>query len=186
MNLYEYQIEAMAFAPPGTLGDQVHGLVVTALGLSGEALELGECVLAREGWKQDAIKELGDCCWYVARGCAALGLSMEFICTGNDYLEQVETLLVNFGDAGKFELADMMLKTGARFGEIVKKVYGQGHDADVPALTALLINYWVLLESFAEKIAAPISTILEANIAKLRARFPDGFTVEASVGRIEG
>ena len=75
MNLYEYQNLAMRTAGD-TLGDQVHGLVVTALGLSGEALELGECLWEHEYWKQDAVKELGDCCWYVARGCAALGVEM--------------------------------------------------------------------------------------------------------------
>jgi NTP pyrophosphatase (non-canonical NTP hydrolase) len=183
MNLYEYQIEAMTFAPPDTLGDQTHGLVVTALGLSGEALELGECLWEHEHWKQDAIKELGDCCWYVARGCAALGVEMGRIFNGPDYIFEFEGMSHN--DAGAFERSIMMLKTGAKFGEAVKKVYGQGHSVDVPALADLLTKYWVLLELLAEEIGIPISTILEANIAKLRARFPDGFTVEASVGRAE-
>jgi NTP pyrophosphatase (non-canonical NTP hydrolase) len=184
MNLYEYQNFAMRTAGD-TLGDQTHGLVVTALGLSGEALELGECLWEHERWKQDAIKELGDCCWYVARGCAALGVEMEQTFNGPDYILQFERTTGSDGDSGAFHLSILMMKTGVKFGELVKKIYGQGHPANVPALADLLIKYWILLELLAQEIGIPISDILEANIAKLRARFPDGFTTEASVGRVE-
>ena len=184
MNLSEYQSLAMRTAGD-TLRDQTHGLVVTALGLSGEALELGECLWEHEHWKADAIKELGDCCWYLARGCAALGIEMEQIFNGPDYILRFERVLISDGDSGAFHLSILMMKTGVKFGEAVKKIYGQGHPADIQALTDLLVKYWVLLELLAQEIGVPIDTILEANIAKLRERFPNGFTVAASVGGVE-
>jgi NTP pyrophosphatase (non-canonical NTP hydrolase) len=185
MNLYEYQNFAMRTAGD-TLGDQTHGLVVTALGLSGEALELGECLWEHEGWKQDAIKELGDCCWYVARGCAALGVEMGRIFEGGNYIFACTDAGYKTAEWDAYQFAPALLKVAAKFGEVVKKIYAQGHEVDRQKLVDLLVEYWVLLGIFAERIGIPISTILEANIAKLRGRFPDGFTVEASVGRIEG
>jgi hypothetical protein len=85
------------------------------------------------------------------------------------------------------ELATELLRIGAEFGECVKKIYGQGHAVDVPKLQELLSDYYGVLSRIVS--IGQLNTegdILEANIAKLRARFPDGFTTEASVGRIEG
>jgi NTP pyrophosphatase (non-canonical NTP hydrolase) len=187
MNLYEYQIEAMTFAPPDTLNGQAHGLVVTALGLSGEAVELDEALNFSAGadWIREVTKEAGDCCWYLARGCAALGVDMGRVFTDADYI-YVKAQSVHMSrqwDAYKF--APVLLKIAAKFSEVVKKIYAQGHEADREKLIDLLVQYWVLLEIFAERVGIPISDILEANIAKLRSRFPDGFTVAASVGRAE-
>jgi hypothetical protein len=73
MNLYEYQNLAMRTAGD-KLGDQVHGLVVTALGLSGEALELEKAIIF-QGFEAE-VKECGDCFWYLARGATALGVDL--------------------------------------------------------------------------------------------------------------
>jgi hypothetical protein len=178
MNLYEYQIEAMTFAPPDTLGDQVHGLVVTALGLSGEALELEKAIIF-QGFEAE-VKECGDCFWYLARGATALGVDLFDIDQGARGVSLSRFL-------SRRELATELLRIGAEFGECVKKIYGQGHAVDVPKLQGLLSDYYGVLSRIVS--IGQLNTegdILEANIAKLRGRFPDGFTVEASVGRIEG
>jgi NTP pyrophosphatase (non-canonical NTP hydrolase) len=186
MNLYEYQIEAMTFAPPDTLGDQVHGLVVTALGLSGESTELDDALnWVHPDWIKEVTKEAGDCCWYVARGCAALGVEMGGVFSNANYISIKHAANLSTTEWDGYRFAPVLLKIAAQFGEVVKKIYAQGHEVDQQKLVDLLVEYWVLLEIFADFLGIPISDILEANIAKLRERFPDGFTVEASVGRVE-
>jgi NTP pyrophosphatase (non-canonical NTP hydrolase) len=185
MNLYEYQKLAMRTAGD-TLDDQVHGLVVTALGLSGESTELDDALnWVHPNWSKEVTKEAGDCCWYVARGCAALGVEMGRIFEGGNYIFACTDAGYKTAEWDAYQFAPALLKVAAKFGEVVKKIYAQGHEVDRQKLVDLLVEYWVLLEIFAERIGIPISDILEANIDKLRARFPDGFTVEASVGRVE-
>lgn len=185
MNLYEYQKLAMRTAGD-TLDDQVHGLVVTALGLSGESTELDDAMnCVHRDWMKDVNKEAGDCCWYVARGCAALGVEMGRIFEDGNYIFTSTDIGYKAAEWDAYQFAPALLKVAAKFGEVVKKIYAQGHEVDQQKLIDLLVEYWVLLEIFAERIGISIEDILEANIAKLRARFPDGFTVQASVGRAE-
>ena len=80
-----YQLQAMRTAKPMEPADD---LMHAALGLAGEAGEFADAikkhlVYGRELDRENAIEELGDVLWFVALGCATLGVSMVEVAQGN-------------------------------------------------------------------------------------------------------
>lgn len=93
MDANTYQRLAMRTAGD-TLEDVENGLLVAALGLTGESGEFAELI---KKWKyhshnldrDKAVKELGDICWYIARACVALNVSLaEVMQTNIEKLKQ--------------------------------------------------------------------------------------------------
>ena len=74
------------------------------------------------------------------------------------------------GEAG--EVADM-----------IKKVVGHGHALDVPKLLKEIGDVLWYAALLSELVDAKLSQVAQLNIDKLRARYPDGFTQEASKNR---
>ena len=69
--------------------------------------------------------------------------------------------------------------------DIVKKWLMQGHELDKEHLSRELGDIaWYLAET-AFALDIPLENILEANIQKLKARYPEGFKAEASILRAE-
>ena len=69
--------------------------------------------------------------------------------------------------------------------DIVKKWLAQGHDLDKEKLAKELGDVaWYLAEA-ATALEIPLEQILEANIEKLKRRFPEGFSAEASRNRTD-
>lgn len=69
--------------------------------------------------------------------------------------------------------------------DIVKKWLAQGHELDREALIKELGDVaWYLAEA-ATALHVPLSEVLEGNIAKLKKRYPQGFSVENSLERQE-
>jgi len=69
--------------------------------------------------------------------------------------------------------------------DLVKKHLAQGHELDKEKLAKELGDIaWYLAET-ATAIGYSLEDILQMNIDKLRARYPDGFAVERSVNRDE-
>lgn len=69
--------------------------------------------------------------------------------------------------------------------DIVKKWLAQGHELDKGKLAKELGDIaWYLAEA-ATALEIPLEEILAANIEKLRKRFPEGFTAEASQTRTD-
>ena len=69
--------------------------------------------------------------------------------------------------------------------DIVKKWLAQGHELDREKLSKELGDIaWYLAEA-ATALEIPLEDILAANIDKLRQRFPEGFSTEASVNRAD-
>jgi NTP pyrophosphatase (non-canonical NTP hydrolase) len=67
--------------------------------------------------------------------------------------------------------------------DLVKKHLAQGHELDREKLAKELGDVaWYLAET-ATAIGYPLEEILQMNIDKLRARYPEGFAVERSVNR---
>ena len=67
--------------------------------------------------------------------------------------------------------------------DIVKKWLAQGHDLDREKLARELGDIaWYLAET-AWALEIPLEEILQANIEKLRQRYPEGFDRERSVNR---
>jgi len=69
--------------------------------------------------------------------------------------------------------------------DMVKKHLAQGHELDREKLAKELGDVaWYLAET-AHAIGYDLETILQMNIDKLRARYPEGFSAERSVKRAE-
>ena len=69
--------------------------------------------------------------------------------------------------------------------DIVKKWLAQGHELDREKLAKELGDVaWYLAEA-ATALEIPLEEILQANIDKLKRRFPEGFSAEASRNRTE-
>ena len=69
--------------------------------------------------------------------------------------------------------------------DIVKKWLAQGHDLDKAKLATELGDIaWYLAEA-ATALELPLEEILAANIEKLKKRFPEGFSAEASLVRAD-
>ena len=67
--------------------------------------------------------------------------------------------------------------------DIVKKHLFHGHELDREALEAELGDVcWYVAEA-ATALGLELGDVLEANIAKLQARYPEGFDVEGSISR---
>lgn len=70
--------------------------------------------------------------------------------------------------------------------DIVKKWLAQGHELDKERLTKELGDIaWYLAEA-ATALDLPLEQILQANIDKLKKRYPDGFDAKRSLVRLKG
>jgi NTP pyrophosphatase (non-canonical NTP hydrolase) len=70
--------------------------------------------------------------------------------------------------------------------DLVKKWMMQGHELDKAHLAKELGDVaWYLAET-ATAIGCDLETILQANIDKLKARYPEGFTADRSMHRKSG
>lgn len=70
--------------------------------------------------------------------------------------------------------------------DIVKKWLAQGHELDKERLAKELGDIaWYLAEA-ATALDLPLEQILQANIDKLKKRYPDGFEVKRSLVRLKG
>ena len=69
--------------------------------------------------------------------------------------------------------------------DIVKKWLAQGHELDREKLAKELGDIaWYLAET-AAAIDLPLENVFQANIDKLKKRYPEGFSAEMSVNRVE-
>ncbi len=70
--------------------------------------------------------------------------------------------------------------------DIVKKWLAQGHELDKEHLVKELGDIaWYLAEA-ATALDLSMEEILQGNIDKLKKRYPEGFDIEKSLGRLEG
>ncbi len=80
--------------------------------------------------------------------------------------------------------AGLAEEAGETLGLVRKHVY-QDHPLDRDRLTKELGDVLWCLAVAADTAGIKLSDIAEANVAKLRARYPEGFSNEASRGRAE-
>lgn len=70
--------------------------------------------------------------------------------------------------------------------DIVKKWMAQGHELDKARLAKELGDIaWYLAEA-ATALDIPLEDILQANLDKLKKRYPEGFDAQRSVSRLHG
>lgn len=89
---------------------------------------------------------------------------------------------------GGLYLAILALGVAGEAGEVadmIKKVVGHGHALDDDDLVKELGDVLWYLAAMSTALGVSLSDVADRNVAKLRARYPDGFTEEASRNRAE-
>jgi NTP pyrophosphatase (non-canonical NTP hydrolase) len=156
-----------------------------ALGLSGE---VGEVVdLLKKAWghghpldREKLKKEIGDAMWYVIALALQFGIPVANVTPrrliddiGHEHRGQRPLLIV--------ELVSRVVHKAAGFW------YRDGsHDLRFPERFArCLRDVFDQLEQLALENGIGLTETLQANVDKLRARYPDGFSAEASIVRVD-
>lgn len=144
------------------------------LGLRGETGEVADVVKKAighaQGWEANdnrgkLVKELGDSCWYaVAALIKILGEEVTAGVMRTRYFipESME------------DLADMLCEAGSRIGHAAYPFEAQDAGQEFFAIVHTIACHHMDMTFGVEKI-------WEANVAKLRKRYPEGFTTAASL-----
>jgi NTP pyrophosphatase (non-canonical NTP hydrolase) len=109
-------------------------------------------------------------------------------CDGNDidFYQRSAMRTVNPVTDFSATLAINALGIAGEAGEVadyVKKVVGHGHSLDKEVLKEELGDVLWYIAVMADMLGMKLSDVADANIAKLRERYPDGFSSERSVNR---
>lgn len=155
--LYE---EYRAFVSQMMLKDGVQmPIEFIALGLAGETSELMEAVSSGE--RPDVVKEAGDVLWYIEAMFIALSLDVD-----RGYYTNGKPIFHNVGAVC----------------DIVKKACWHGKGLDYELVTVHLLSALEGLNRFMfESFDCDMEEIMGTNMAKLKARYPNGFTIGGGI-----
>lgn len=135
----------------------IHGTV-------GYVSEIDELLEAINESEEHTKKELGDCFWMLAEICSSQNILF----------------------AQVLNEAKMYSKSNsAKLCEMVQKTY-QGHEIEYEKIYFALCGNAKELISVVDELGFSVIEILEMNIEKLKARYPEGFESEKSLNRAEG
>lgn len=101
---------------------------------------------------------------------------------------QLEVVRTAASTQGPLGLAVFGLGVAGEAGEVadlIKKVVGQGHELDEDKLLKELGDVLWYVTAIAERTGFSLAQVAELNVKKLRKRYPDGFSEEASKRRQE-
>lgn len=159
-----------------------HTPATTRLGLRGETGEV--CDLIKKwtghGVKEDRekiLKELGDCTWYAAAKLIESPITEE---ERADLLEGPSKFPTILNERDLIHFAETAQDTGIAFANsfaLPKISYYHLFD------TATL--FMVTIKSLAHRFGYTLAEVFAANSAKLRARYPDGFSTAASLAKAD-
>lgn len=162
MNAKEYVTEALRTMSPMTTQKTI------LLGFRGETGEVADLVKKVTGHGHEIdrskfVKELGDCSWY--------GANKLKILVGETTAANLMGTRVEFVECLE-DLAEMLCEAGARLGQSVYPFEACDHG----------LEFFGLIGEIGQRLTPPASLaeIWATNRDKLRARYPLGFTVEAS------
>jgi NTP pyrophosphatase (non-canonical NTP hydrolase) len=192
MTWSEYQREAartLISKPDRDYLDQELMLVWNAIGLAGEGAEFLEVCdpifeyRAHEIDKPRGAKELGDVLWYAAAICTTIEVPFESVVS----LATSTPMVVPDGATAFAEVLtlwdalNLAKRTGA-VADLVKKAVFHQHEIDSDRLIAELVPVVQFVIRCCDRLETDLQTVMVANIAKLKARYPEGYTAEASKG----
>ena len=141
-------------------------LAIAGLGLCGESAELHEAFEVPDATKQQL--ELGDVFWYVAEIATICHLDLT---EGQQVSDNASTI-------------HLMARAG-HLADHIKKHVGHGHPLSTEYVSEALGGLVNLLTQLANNYGYDRTDILEQNIAKLRLRYPNGFSTENSIQRVD-
>lgn len=173
MKISEYQALAMRTCsiPYEKKFDKlVHGVC----GLMSEIYEFQEALkYTGEILETHAIKELGDMCWMIAEICDTIAPD-EFERLVSAFHSTKVNINMNDVNFAKVKLC-----------EIIQKKY-QGHEVNnlIVAYNMKIILDYIL--GYCDIFVIKLENVLEININKLKARYPEGFNADQSLHRAKG
>lgn len=167
MTLNEYQVlAARTIATDNKADMESHALY-------GLTSEIGELLDSCYGVDDDhTIKECGDVCWMIAEFCTARGWFLGDI---------VYDLDGSWGMTGAISAAI----ANGRLNGTYQKVL-QGHEWDEAKVKRALGNIFGHVMGVARCCGGAPDYVLQTNIDKLKARYPDGFNPDRSQHRADG
>ena len=105
-------------------------------------------------------------------------------------INEYQTAALRTAQTDKFTASDLLLNSvlglcgeSGEVADIVKKHRFQGHDLDFDHIAKELGDVAWYLAVGAYAIGYDLETILQMNVDKLKARYPDGFTADRSLHR---
>jgi NTP pyrophosphatase (non-canonical NTP hydrolase) len=171
----QYQCLAERTANHGQ--DRVQRLGNFGMGIAGETAEFVDAVVnfeAAGGELTAMIKEAGDVSWYCATLCTTAGISYQVVVEAAE--EAAPALL--------YVCIGRLSKAAGDVTEYVKKVVYHGHDFDKERLGTMIGTVLSWLKLFCRRYDLRFEDICATNIAKLRQRYPTGFTCSDSIARV--
>lgn len=175
-------------------GPVVVRLNTAVLGLVGEVGEFADLLkkVVGHGHTPDPVKfgkEGGDVFWYLAELSDAFGIEMED--RDVDTAQQEAALAILGGQLTKnekpYEVAiEYVLAAAFNAGQVagIYNALMQGTEADWASVQILLANVSTYVATALYLMGLPLWAVLEHNIAKLKERYPDGFSEERSINRV--
>ncbi len=128
------------------------------LGLAGEYLEY---ISANDIENQN--EEVGDICWYLSGICDSLNIPFIPVKPDNWNIEEIIEGIVS----------------------ICKKYFVYGVDINIEELTRLCQNLLFILGTTFPEMEQCLDTILKENIEKLKVRYPEYYTDQLAVDRLD-
>ena len=107
-------------------------------------------------------------------------------------INEYQTAALRTAQTDKLSASDLLLNSAlglcgesGEVADLVKKHRFQGHDIDVEHIAKELGDVAWYLAVGAYAIGYDLETILQMNVDKLKARYPDGFSADRSLHRVE-
>jgi len=176
-------------------------LKLSGLGIAGEAGEvvwlLDDTLSAEEddcpypsesliGWHSALTKEAGDVLWYVVYLLNALDLRLEDVLEFHDLDTYQAVVRAEFSTTTPFSLNRAARRLAAHAGavaDIIKKHTLHGRDLEQHDLKYRLFQTIFYLTAILNHFDIELAVVLDINTAKLRKRYPNGWSAEASLAR---
>ena len=145
----------------------------SVIGMAGEVGEIAELFMNRNTGKEQLTLEVGDLLWYMAEGMNALSINMDSVFLNTPHYE--------FKSSDEC-LQGLMMEVGALASQLQKWVYyGKYNPTErVDSFHSTVWNKFAKLlgwvKAMLDLLQIPLKTVMIANIAKLKARYPDKYS----------
>lgn len=131
--------------------------------------------------RESFVEEIGDVCWFIVEGCTAIELNFSDVIfyPNHDYsysaMSHIET------DIGYWALKG--LAAAGRFADLVANESGLKLMKTV--IQADLAFLYTSVVQIAFRLGIPMEEVFEYNIVKLRRRYPDKYSDELALARLD-
>lgn len=186
MNLNEYQAKALRTSGEGH--DRIENGLMGLMGECGEIVDLLKKHIFQSSIDADLPvdkleKETGDVLWYCAEFATGMGMELSEVAS---YEEDNSSCMV-LRERFMSKTSRLCLKrTAISMLSYAVEAYQHFYDRDDLYLTLWSVSrLMALINHLCETLNIPIAHVMEQNIEKLLARYPDGFDPERSMHRPE-